>query len=1317
MNLILYIKYLEVNLQMVKIKNKKIMSGVAVLCTLMLLIGIIPTGFIKNNVNAESNSQGLEDTYTTKATLYDYFTDNEINGGSINGSAPGGYQDPFTKFNRAISGDTNYKNDLQTEIYFNNPKIWSGVKIYIFTEDEKYYLPWDQAELMKREDNTYNDKSYYYKYSVNLSNLVKSSANAVTKVVFYNKDNGTIKSGDILITPGYKNYCFLDANLSYENASVDRVINSTGGSCSYTNPLYFGTFYKGDNQSDYTSKTKPGYNNFFWTANIAQRNAYDSSVRGLVNHELGSGNTLRDTNGNELPYFNSGWLKSNGVGTSYGNLDFDFKLDSKTSYYTYDSTKAENAVYYNNGQLLRGSQYAVYNNYTDTDAISYGFLPFDNADGRTVVDDKITSSSKLNFGFGLNFGVDFTLPNGSPSEAKDAQGNDITFDFRGDDDVWVFVDGKLALDLGGAHALAGGTINFTKQQVTLKRSVDFSSNKDTIKGTTDSDIPTNKTMSFSELGLGDLKYDGNTEHKIQFFYMERGMVESNLYVRFNMAIIPNENTLTVKEETKFDGINDGLVAQTKTVADSDVFNYTVSNKGTTSDDISDSGIKVPTYTYINRNNTEANITQTTLLSGKEASVVEVVDTEHIYLDPSKTLFGGKNWESDGAKFAAWVWGPTTTREVRYFTKDTASGLYKIPNNNYTGMNLFRLKSTAADNYTTWDELNNNKWGRITGDINIDISSSGNKYKITDWGAGEFTGTTDSVKVKTGSYTQESHKFNPTSTNVFNPVANVSYKLFDPFAVIRTDKPQPQTLSELARDTDNSGKLNLMYGESAEFVAQFKTNSTMKVEQAGMLYKPTKPDADTIATFSQGTRNLSDYYTTTVNAVDKNNNNVTVNSDNTFKYANINDTSSVRITETFINQVKTGTLNITKNLEKEGETSTESFKFKVVLSNLFGSTNTVDHSNIVVGGDATGVTTGTNGVEFTLKANETATISGIPVNTHYEVTEIEVGSNYQQSTTSNVSGNIKADTETTVTTPTATITNKRLVGNLQITKTMSGTGADDAESFPVTLTLTAPNGVDLTKYIAMSNIIVTGDTAVQSSTTINADSATINFTVTKGSSLTVENIPYGTTYEFEETDSKGYTAIYTNQSGTVSKTSTNGSINNHKDMVTHSLTVNKINAENGNKIAGAEFELKNGDETVKFTQSGNTYTYSENSTVTALVTANPNGNFTVKGLPSGTYTLTETKAPGGYVKNATYVYTITFNEDGTASCTDTAIEFTGSNYNYSMTVSNTPVSIPGAGGSGQTFNFVLFGALTITVSGVVLLLNKKYNLIKLGKGGR
>lgn len=1108
----LYIKYLEVNLQMVK-KNKNIMSGVAVLCTLMLLIGIIPTGFIKNNVNAESNSQGLKDTYTTKATLYDYFTDNEINGGSINGSMPEGYQDPFTKFNRAISGDTNYKNDLQTEIYFNNPKIWSGVKIYIFTGDQKYYLPWDQAELMKREDNTYNGKTYYYKYSVNLSNLVKSSANAVTKVVFYNKDNNAIKSSDILITPGYKNYCFLNGDLKYENGSVDRVINSTGGSCSYTNPLYFGTFYKGDDQSNYTSATKPGYNVFFWTANIAQRNAYDSSVRGLVNHELGSKNTLRDTNENELPYFNSDWLKSKGVGTSYGNLDFDFKLDSETSYYTYDSKKAENAVYYNNGQLLRGSQYAVYNNYTDTGAVSYGFFPFDSADGRTVVDGKIESSSKLNFGFGLNFGVDFTLPDGSPSEAKDAQGNDITFDFQGDDDVWVFVDGKLALDLGGAHALAGGTINFTKQQVILKRSIDFSSNKDTIKSTTDSDIPANKTISFSELGLGDLEYDGNTEHKIQFFYMERGMIESNLYVRFNMAIIPNENTLTVKEETKFDGINNGLVAQTKTVADSDVFNYTVSNKGTTSDDISDSGIKVPTYTYINRNNTEANTTQTTLLSGKEASVVEVVDTEHIYLDPSKTLSGGKNWESDGAKFAAWVWRPTTEGtdegKVLYFEKDTASGLYKIPNDNYTGMVLYRLPSTAADNYTTGKELDNNKWNKINGDIEINISSSGNKYKITDWTKGEFTGTADSVKVTTGSYTQESHKFNPTGTNVFNPVANVSYKLFDPFAVIRIDKPQPQTLSELARDTDNSGKLNLMYGESAEFVAQFKTNSTMKVEQAGMLYKPTKPDADTIATFSQGTRNLSDYYTTTVNAVDKNNNNVTVNSDNTFNYANINDTSSVRITETFINQVKTGTLNITKKLEKEGETSTESFKFKVVLSNLFGSTNTVDHSNIVVGGDATGVTTSTNGVEFTLEANETATISGIPVDTHYEVTEIETGTNYQQSDSSNVSGNIKADTETTVTTPTATITNKRLVGELKITKTVSGTGADNTDSFPVTLTLTAPNGLDLTKYIAMSEISIAGTTSVQSSTTINADSATINFTVTKGSSLTVRNIPYGT----------------------------------------------------------------------------------------------------------------------------------------------------------------------------------------------------------------
>ena len=113
----------------------------------------------------------------------------------------------------------------------------------------------------------------------------------------------------------------------------------------------------------------------------------------------------------------------------------------------------------------------------------------------------------------------------------------ITFEFSGDDDVWVFIDGQLALDVGGAHGRVDGTLNFATMQATVSKVK--ASQGSTTQGT-------NVTSGFTISG------SKSDEHTLTMFYMERGMWESNMKVRFNF---PDENQLSVEKQVDTSDVN------------------------------------------------------------------------------------------------------------------------------------------------------------------------------------------------------------------------------------------------------------------------------------------------------------------------------------------------------------------------------------------------------------------------------------------------------------------------------------------------------------------------------------------------------------------------------------------------------------------------------------------------------------------------------------------------------------------------------------------------------------------------------------------
>lgn len=221
------------------------------------------------------------------------------------------------------------------------------------------------------------------------------------------------------------------------------------------------------------------------------------------------------------------------------------------------------------------------------DVSSYGYFPFnENATaGR---------ASTYNYGFGTKLQMDFTLTddgkvetnefvNGVDGEKKKTS---IKFFFSGDDDVWVFIDGQLALDVGGAHGKLSGLLEFgetTTDKGEKKNSVTAYVSKVKKGGTSNSDQDgssvkdvtyNGEKISFSAQGT-TLTFDKGQKHTLTMYYMERGMWESNMAVAFNF---PDNNELQVQKEVDLTNVTDDDFKNC--FKNQKIFNFTIQNQAT-----------------------------------------------------------------------------------------------------------------------------------------------------------------------------------------------------------------------------------------------------------------------------------------------------------------------------------------------------------------------------------------------------------------------------------------------------------------------------------------------------------------------------------------------------------------------------------------------------------------------------------------------------------------------------------------------------------------------------------------------------------------
>lgn len=279
--------------------------------------------------------------------------------------------------------------------------------------------------------------------------------------------------------------------------------------------------------------------------------------------------------------------KKKGQGVEYWWFD-----SSKTSLYLRKDTKSDQLYLGNDSTTGTTANYKSENSRnvnssssTSDVSTAYGFFPFN---------ETTTSQSavRYNYGYGAKLEIPFTLT--STGTVKDDFDNEIPirFYFSGDDDVWVFIDDQLVLDIGGAHAKVSGVLEFDqrggkKDTVTsyvsqVKNNKTRVNNADYGADNCDKSNHTTET-SITYLGTTETYYKNASvsvpnlstgKHTLTMYYMERGMWESNMAVAFNF---PDNNELQVQKEVDLNKVDPDFKNCFK---DQKIFNFTIQNQAT-----------------------------------------------------------------------------------------------------------------------------------------------------------------------------------------------------------------------------------------------------------------------------------------------------------------------------------------------------------------------------------------------------------------------------------------------------------------------------------------------------------------------------------------------------------------------------------------------------------------------------------------------------------------------------------------------------------------------------------------------------------------
>lgn len=343
---------------------------------------------------------------------------------------------------------------------------------------------------------------------------------------------------------------------------------------------------------------------------------YDETFQGLAGPELKNGKPIMNgTTDLAMPFFNEEFLQGENskkakLGNVYKEVSFPFTQDEVfkesdatnanekgVKYWYFDSDKTtlylkndpdnggyflqkQNALESKSKNLksdstpveVKNEKGETVKNEKGEPVYTYGFFPFNSG----ASEDK---ASTYNYGFGAKLQFQFTLTSDGKVKADNGNYVPIKFFFSGDDDVWVYIDGKLALDVGGDHGKASGLLEFGADE----NGNNYTSYVSDIKASNNTvyNPDANKTVTY----LGNkitFKYKSKQTttlkpgtHTLTMYYMERGMWESNMAVAFNF---PDNNELQVQKEVDLTNVTDDDFKNC--FKNQKIFNFTIQNQAT-----------------------------------------------------------------------------------------------------------------------------------------------------------------------------------------------------------------------------------------------------------------------------------------------------------------------------------------------------------------------------------------------------------------------------------------------------------------------------------------------------------------------------------------------------------------------------------------------------------------------------------------------------------------------------------------------------------------------------------------------------------------
>lgn len=857
---------------------------------------------------------------------------------------------------------------------------------------------------------------------------------------------------------------------------LNQALSAYYSSYNATNPLYTGNFqnYDGDGSTHFSQIAKSlelfGYkntnkfyyeNNSMWDIDGKNLGTSKSATQGLVARQLNKGRLeIKTDRGTVLsPYFNEDFLNGHNLknavlGKVYNDVSFPFIMESKESstdkkyeaeYWVFDSAKEDAAN--KNLQLKRDASTGKYflqsteegvhgqtaeNNNNVTHDANYFPLNTSAQSG---------NACKLNYGFGQKIDLKFKLTDDgtvvgkNPKNQADTTNIPIEFNFSGDDDVWVFIDGQLVLDVGGDHGVVSGTIDFKDKKATV-----YGVKNSTGSGRADSNV-----YNFSEI-LPNA--DNTKEHTLTMFYMERGLWESNMSISFNF---PDENQFQVEKSVDTTDVNKDIFPDTL-FDNTSVFPFTIQNQAT------HFGIKQATAGTV-----KPAVFNDTFDSSKIQSVYGNKFENYPKKDGQSDVVHW--WAADndvGGKYKDRRWGIISPKNEEQFDAtykvENKIQRYKYlqfkfyyddtynPSTKYMYIGLEDNNGIQTGKYLTQDivtinnSLSNKKWitvnvdvSQLVGDSNIDLSKLKYIKFNYDYSRNFYL---DDFKFIPSSEVTEPTGFVTKQYDIADYGSVKSGTLMYPENAVYTISSDKSSTTNIM---DDDGKFVLANGETATFSDQFRRGSyialsedvdTEVFETSWTMYENDEPvttvnKVGNKVDFTSATTNLTNQHGSTIkdgrkekykrgsedgqqidndgltisgdektvgypgvhsvegsSAWAKKNGDVSTEDANTIVFRSYSDpdnsTIATKLKVKYTNKVKTGTITIQKKKADVSDDLNGKYTFKVKFFNVAGmnleGTNPIERTFDIDKKDANG--------EF-----EPIVIKGIPAGTQYTISEI------------------------------------------------------------------------------------------------------------------------------------------------------------------------------------------------------------------------------------------------------------------------------------------------------------------------------------------